>query len=75
MHTITYFSQGQRRWATIQGISMEVARPAGMLRDTVDSIDWSYMRATDLSRLAGQYQEARPARGVCSGDGLKEFPK
>ena len=26
-----------------------------MLRDTVDSIDWSYMRATDLSRLADQY--------------------
>ena len=36
----------------------------GMLRDTVDSIDGSYMRATDLSRLAGQYQEARPARGA-----------
>ena len=64
MHTITYFSQGQRRWATIQGISMEVAPlGCGVLRDTVDSIDWFYMRATDLSRLADQYQEARPARG------------
>ena len=43
---------------------MEVAPlGCGVLRDTVDSIDWFYMRATDLSRLADQYQEARPARG------------
>ena len=40
---------------------MEVALPAATLRDTVDSIDWSYMRAADLSRLTNRYQEARPA--------------
>ena len=34
-----------------------------MLRDTVDSIDSAYMRATDLPRLADEYQEAYPARG------------
>ena len=33
---------------------MEVALPAGMLRDTVDSIDWSYMRSVDLPRLADE---------------------
>ena len=55
---------------------MEVALPAGMLRDTVDSIDWSYMRAADLPRLADQYSGGAPGpqRLRPSGDGLKEFP-
>ena len=66
MHTITYFSQGQRWWTTVQGISMEVALPAATLRDTVDSIDGSYMRATDPPRLADRYQEAGPARESAS---------
>ena len=53
---------------------MEVALLwCGMLRDTVDSIDGSYMRATDLPRLADQYQEARPARGSTPVPVLKNF--
>ena len=34
-----------------------------ILRETADSIDWAYMRAADLPRLADEYQEAHPARG------------
>ncbi len=39
----------------------EIVMLVGMLRSTAESIDWSYMRASDLPRLADEYQEAHPA--------------
>ena len=33
-----------------------------LLRETAQGIDWSYIRAADLPRLADDYQEAHPAR-------------
>ena len=41
----------------------EIALLVTMHRDTAQGIDWSYMRAADLPRLADQYQEAHPPRG------------
>lgn len=42
--------------------TQQLALLVTMLRDTADNIDWSYMRAVDLPRLADVYQEAHPAR-------------
>ena len=42
--------------------SQEIVLLVGMVRRTAESIDWSYIRASDLPRLADEYQEAHPAR-------------
>ena len=50
-------------WSAPGESSQQIVLLVSMLRSTADGIDWAYMRAADLPRLADEYQEAYPARG------------
>ena len=50
-------------WSAPGESSQQIVLLVGMLRSTADSVDWAYIRAADLPRLADEYQEAHPARG------------
>ena len=48
---------------TSEDSTPEIVLLVTMLRETARGIDWAYMRAADLPRVADQYQEAHPAGG------------